>query len=54
VLEPVLFDPELWVSYRVAEASVRDGVVEVFRFSDLIDEVPPLRRRMAGRRSGAV
>ena len=55
VLEPVLFDPERWVSYRVAEESVRGGVVEVFRFSDLFDDdAPPLRHRMAGRRSGAV
>ncbi len=51
VLEPVLFDPERWVNYRVTEASVRGGAVEVFRFSDLLDlidnEAPPLRRHMA-------
>jgi ATP-dependent Clp protease ATP-binding subunit ClpX len=55
VLEPVLFDPERWVNYRVTEESVRGGAVGVFRFSDLLDdEVPPLRRRMAERRSGSV
>lgn len=51
VLEPVLYDPELWVSYRVTEESVRGGDVEVIRFSDLLDliddEAPPLRRHMA-------
>ncbi len=53
VLEPVLFDPERWVSYRVAEESVRGGDVEVLRFSDLLDliddEAPPLRGHMARR-----
>lgn len=38
-LEPILYDPEPWVDYRVTEESVRGGVVEVFRFSDLcVDE----------------
>ncbi len=53
VLEPVLFDPERWVNYRVTEESVRGGDVEVLRFSDLLDlfddEAPPLRHRMTRR-----
>ncbi|OJW22846.1 MAG: ATP-dependent protease ATP-binding subunit ClpX [Planctomycetales bacterium 71-10] len=55
-LEPILYDPEPWVNYRVTEESVRGEVVEVFRFSDLcVDEAaPPLRHRMAGRRGEAV
>jgi ATP-dependent Clp protease ATP-binding subunit ClpX len=56
VLEPVLFDPERWVNYRVTEESVRGGVVEVFRFSDLLSlidaEAPPLRGHMARRERG--
>jgi ATP-dependent Clp protease ATP-binding subunit ClpX len=53
ILEPVLFDPEPWVDYRVTVESVRSGAVEVFRLSDLLDEEPaPLRRHMAGRRRG--
>ncbi|WP_165247986.1 ATP-dependent Clp protease ATP-binding subunit ClpX [Paludisphaera soli] len=50
VLEPVLYDPEPWVSYTITEETVRGGPVEVFRFSDLcVDESAPLRHRMIGR-----
>jgi ATP-dependent Clp protease ATP-binding subunit ClpX len=47
VLEPVLFDPEPWVDYRVTEESIRDGTVGAFRPFD--DESAPLRRHMARR-----
>ena len=57
VLEPVLFDPEPWVTYRVTEESVRDGSIERSTFFGipaapvpLTSPAAPLRHRM-GRRS---
>ena len=57
VLEPVLFDPELWVTYRVTEAWVRGGPIErsdVFGMPAVpvgpANPSAPLRHRM-GRRS---
>ncbi|OJW07455.1 MAG: ATP-dependent protease ATP-binding subunit ClpX [Planctomycetales bacterium 71-10] len=49
VLEPVLFDPEPWLDYRVTEESVRGGEVEEMR---LFDDAAPLRRPLARRSRG--
>ncbi len=49
VLEPVLFDPKPWVTYRITEGAVRGGDVEVgFGMPGLA----PLRARVARRSEG--
>ena len=59
VLEPVLFDPRAWVTYRISEATVRGGVPEfdflgVPGWPPVKPESPaaPLRHRVARRAEG--
>ena len=59
VLEPVLFDPEPWVTYRVTEASVRGGPIERSDFFGLpaapvkpASPAAPLRHRLGRRSTG--
>jgi ATP-dependent Clp protease ATP-binding subunit ClpX len=59
VLEPVLFDPEPWVTYRVTEESVRGGPIEKLDFAGLpaalvepASPAAPLRHRVGRRSAG--
>ena len=50
VLEPVLFDPRPWVTYRITEATVRGGEREYDLFG--LPGAAPLRTRLARRARG--
>lgn len=59
VLEPVMFDPEPWASYRVTDEAVRGGPIEKIDLIGLTEEpvvpatpAPPLRHRMGRRAVG--